>query len=98
MLQTSQSGVSHCCLIIYPELKVPVLISKTREQGASVVTTLPAEVTRRLGISPGQELEWIEDGMGGFRVALHTAETEAALEAHEQIMTEYDAVFRALAK
>lgn len=77
---------------------MPVLISKTREQGASVVTTLPAEVTRRLAISPGQELEWIEDGMGGFRVALHTAETEAALEAHEQIMAEYDVVFRALAK
>lgn len=74
------------------------LISKTRAQGASVVTTLPAEVVRRLAIPPGQELEWIEDGMGGFRVVLHTAELETALEAHEQVMAEYDAVFRALAK
>lgn len=74
------------------------LISKTRAQGASVVTTLPAEVVRRLGIPPGQELEWIEDGMGGFRVVPHTPELAAALEAHEKIMAEYDAVFRALAK
>lgn len=77
---------------------MPTLISKTRAQGASVVTTLPAEVVRRLAISSGQELEWIEDGMGGFRVVPHTAETAAALEAHERIMAEYDAVFRALAK
>jgi antitoxin component of MazEF toxin-antitoxin module len=77
---------------------VAVLISKTRSQGASVVTTLPAEVVRRLAIPPGQELEWIEDGMGGFRVMPHTSEAAEALEAHEQIMAEYDAVFRALAK
>ncbi|MGH7710211.1 MAG: AbrB/MazE/SpoVT family DNA-binding domain-containing protein [Gemmatimonadaceae bacterium] len=77
---------------------MPVLKSKTREQGSSIVTTLPAEVARRLAITPGQELEWIEDGMGGFRVMPHTPETAAALEAHEQIMAEYDAVFRALAK
>ncbi len=77
---------------------MPTLISKTRAQGASVVTTLPAEVVRRLGIPPGQELQWIEDGMGGFRVVPHTPELAAALEAHERIMAEYDAVFRALAK
>lgn len=77
---------------------MPTLTSKTRAQGASVVTTLPAEVARRLAISPGQELEWIEDGMGGFRVVPHTPEMADALEAHERIMAEYDAVFRALAK
>jgi antitoxin component of MazEF toxin-antitoxin module len=75
-----------------------VLTSRTRSQGASVVTTLPAEVARRLGIVPGQELEWIEDGMGGFRVVPHTAETAEALEAHARIMAEYDSVFRALAE
>jgi len=77
---------------------MPPLTSKTRAQGASVVTTLPAEVARRLAISPGQELEWIEDGMGGFRVVPRTPAMAEALEAHEQIMAEYDAVFRALAK
>lgn len=77
---------------------MPVMTSKTRAQGASVVTTLPAEVVRRLAIPAGQELEWIEDGMGGFRVLPHTSETAMALEAHEQIMAQYDAVFRALAK
>ena len=75
-----------------------ILISKTRAQGASVVTTLPAEVVRRLSVAPGQELEWIEDGMGGFRVVPHTPDTAEALAAHEDIMVEYDAVFRALAK
>ena len=77
---------------------MPTLTSKTRAQGASVVTTLPAEVARRLAIAPGQELEWIEDGMGGFRVVPHTSQMAKALEAHEEIMAEYDAVFRALAK
>jgi putative addiction module antidote len=74
------------------------LSSKTRAQGASVVTTLPAEVVRRLGIPPGEELDWIEDGMGGFRVVPHTPELAEALDAHEAIMAEYDSVFRELAK
>ena len=77
---------------------MPVLTSKTRVQGASVVTTLPAEVVRRLAMTPGQELEWIEDGSGGFRVVLHTDGATEAIELHQQIMEEYDAVFRALAK
>ncbi len=75
-----------------------VLTSKTRPQGASIITTLPAEVARRLSVVAGQELEWIEDGMGGFRVVPHTPDTAEALAAHAQIMAEYDSVFRALAK
>lgn len=73
-------------------------MSKTRAQGASVVTTLPGEVARRLGVTPGQELDWIEDGMGGFRVVPHTTEMAEAMEAHAKIMAEYDSAFRALAK
>lgn len=74
------------------------LRSRTRAQGASVVTTLPAEVARRLGVAAGQELEWIEDGMAGFRVVPHTPEMAEALEAHARFMAEYDSVFRSLAK
>ena len=74
------------------------LTSKTREQGASLVTTLPAEVVRRLGIPAGQELEWIEDGLGGFRVVPRSPELSDAVNAHEEIMAEYDSVFRELAK
>lgn len=74
------------------------LTSKTRAQGASLVTTLPAEVVRRLGIPAGQELDWIEDGLGGFRVVPRTPELAEALDAHEAIMAEYDAVFRRLAR
>lgn len=74
------------------------LTSRTRAQGASVVTTLPAEVSRRLGIEAGQELEWIEDGMGGFRVVPHVPELAEALELHEKMMAKYAATFRELAK
>ncbi len=56
------------------------------------------QLQRRLSVTPGQELEWIEDGMGGFRVVPHTPDTAEALAVHEKIMAEYDAVFRALAK
>lgn len=74
------------------------LSSTTRAQGASIVTTLPAEVVRRLGIPAGQRLDWIEDGLGGFRVVPHTSELAEAVQAHEEIMAEYDGVFRRLAK
>jgi bifunctional DNA-binding transcriptional regulator/antitoxin component of YhaV-PrlF toxin-antitoxin module len=77
---------------------MPTLTSRTRAQGASVVTTLPAEVSRRLGIEAGQELEWIEDGLGGFRVVPHVAALAEALEIHEQVMAKYAAAFRELAK
>ncbi|MEO7039460.1 MAG: hypothetical protein ABI186_05450 [Candidatus Elarobacter sp.] len=63
-----------------------------------MVTTLPGEVTRRLGLTAGQELDWIEDGLGGFRVVPHSEELASAIAAHEQIMAEYDSVFRQLAK
>jgi bifunctional DNA-binding transcriptional regulator/antitoxin component of YhaV-PrlF toxin-antitoxin module len=76
---------------------MPLLSSTTRAQGASIVTTLPAEVVRRLGIPAGQRLEWIEDGLGGFRVVPHTPALEEAVKAHEAIMAEYDNVFRDLA-
>lgn len=74
------------------------LSSTTRAQGASLVTTVPAEVVRRLGIPPGQRLDWIEDGLGGFRVVPHSEDLTEATRAHEEIMAEYDAVFRELAK
>ncbi|TVP43053.1 MAG: hypothetical protein EA350_14375 [Gemmatimonadales bacterium] len=77
---------------------MPTLFSTTRSQGASIVTTLPAEVVRRLGIPAGQRLAWIEDGLGGFRVVPHSEELGEASEAHEAIMAEYDGVFRELAK
>lgn len=74
------------------------LRSKVRAQGASVVTTLPAEVARRLGIQAGNEVEWIEDGLGGFRVVRSDPDLEEVMEVHERIMEEYGSVFRALAR
>jgi len=81
-----------------PEVAMPTISSVTRKQGSSLVTTLPAEVVRRLGIPEGQQLEWIEDGLGGFRVVPHSPGLRRAIEAHEEIMAEYDEVFRELAK
>lgn len=74
------------------------LTSRTRAQGASIVTTLPAEVSRRMGIEAGQELEWIEDGMGGFRVVPRADELAEALEIHKRVMAKYAGAFRELAK
>lgn len=74
------------------------ITSRTRAQGASVVTTLPAEVVRRLGLPAGEELHWIDDGLGGFRVVPASQDLAEAMEAHEAIMAEYDSVFRELAK
>jgi hypothetical protein len=74
------------------------LSSTTRSQGASIVTTLPAEVVRRLGIPAGQRLDWIDDGLGGFRVVPHSEGLGEAVKAHEEIMAEYDGVFRELAR
>ncbi|MGH7605252.1 MAG: AbrB/MazE/SpoVT family DNA-binding domain-containing protein [Gemmatimonadaceae bacterium] len=77
---------------------MPPLITTVRQQGSSSVTTLPNEIVRRLGIGVGSTLAWVEDGLGGFRVSPFAAETEQAVELHEGIMKNYDAVFRALAK
>lgn len=63
-----------------------------------MITTLPAEVARRLGLEPGQQLHWIEDGAGGFRVVPASDDVAVALRAHESIMRKYDGVFRKLAE
>jgi len=74
------------------------LVSKLRTQGASTITTVPTEITRRLGLSGGDSISWVEDGFGGFRVGRFSADTAEALEQHEAIMEKFDSVFRALAK
>lgn len=77
---------------------MPILSSTVRQQGNSTVTTIPAELVRRLGIEPGSDLTWVEDGLGGFRVALANSGTPKIVELHEEVMRKYDSVFRALAK
>jgi bifunctional DNA-binding transcriptional regulator/antitoxin component of YhaV-PrlF toxin-antitoxin module len=75
-----------------------LLTSKTRGQGGSVTTTVPAEVIRKLGLRPGDELYWVDDGAGGYHVTPLDPETQAMLEAHEEVIREYRDVFAALAK
>lgn len=75
-----------------------MLSTKTRAQGGSVVATLPAEVTRRLGLQPGQTLYWRESGPGTYLVSALDPAQAAALEAMESVLEEYREVFAALAK
>lgn len=75
-----------------------VLTTVVRQQGNSAVTTVPAEVIRRLAIDVGAELSWVEDGLGGFRVTPVGPDTAKAVEVHEEMMKKYDSVFRALAR
>ena len=70
--------------------------SRTLAQVASVITTLPAEVARRLGIGPGQELDWIGDGRFPRGAAYSRNRRGAGGPATN--MAEYDSVFRALAR
>lgn len=74
------------------------LVSRIRAQGASLVQTLPAEVVRRMGLSAGQKLQWIEDGLGGYHVTPYTPDLADALAAHEEVMAEYDSAIRELSK
>lgn len=74
------------------------LVSKLRSQGASTITTIPGEIVRRLGVEDGDDLAWVEDGFGGFRVSAFSANTAVAVEQHEAIMSKFDSVFRVLAK
>jgi antitoxin component of MazEF toxin-antitoxin module len=75
-----------------------LLTSRTRSQGGSIVTTLPAEVVRRLGLSPETALHWQEIRPGVFEVMAVNPETLATLEAHEEVIAAYRDVFAALAK
>lgn len=77
---------------------MPALTTTIRQQGASVVTTVPNEIVRRLGITQGATLAWVEDGFGGFRVSPFSEETAKAVQIHEAVMQEHAEVFRALAK
>jgi putative addiction module antidote len=75
-----------------------MISTKTRLQGGSLVTSIPNEVARRLGASPGDALYWIEDAAGQYRVTTVDPQVLEALELHEQIMAQYREVFRALAE
>lgn len=77
---------------------MPALLTKIRAQGSSTVTTIPSEISRRLGIKEGDSIAWVEDGFGGFRVSPFSPNTAAAVEQHEAIMRKFDSVFRSLAK
>ena len=71
---------------------------KTRAQGGSIVATLPAEVTRRLAVQPGQTLYLRESGPGAYSISALDPEQVAALEAMEEVLVQYRDVFAALAK
>ena len=75
-----------------------LLKSRTRVQGGSLVTTLPAEVVRRMSIGPDDDLYWRETAPGVYTVTVLDPGQATALEAHERILEKYKDVFAALAK
>lgn len=75
-----------------------VLTTKTRAQGGSLITAIPTEVARRLGITPGGALHWIEDESGRFIVTTVDPQTLEALRHHEDVIAQYREVFKALAE
>jgi hypothetical protein len=75
-----------------------LLSTKARAQGGSLTTSIPAEVARRLGVTAGTDLFWVEDGQGGYRVYPGGEKTRRILEAHEEAIGDYRDVFRELAK
>lgn len=75
-----------------------LLTSKTRPQGGSIATTIPTEVSRRMGLAPGMELCWYADGEGGYHVRPMTEQTREFLEAHEAVIEQHRDLFDALSK
>ena len=51
-----------------------------------------------MGLNPGDEILWIEEGSDGYRVAASTPERAAMLGAHADLMDEYEDVFGALSE
>jgi putative addiction module antidote len=72
--------------------------SKTRMQGGSMVTSIPNEVVRRLGATPGDPIYWIDQGAGKFVVTTYDPDTVEALKVHENVAAKYREVFKALAE
>jgi antitoxin component of MazEF toxin-antitoxin module len=75
-----------------------LLNTKARAQGGSLTTSIPAEVARRLGLTAGTDLFWVEDGQGGYRVYPGGEKTRRILEAHEEAISDFRDVFRELAR
>jgi hypothetical protein len=75
-----------------------ILTSKVRAEGGVVSTSIPDEAIRRMGVNPGDELFWVEDGMGGYHVSVSSPHRSAMLRAHGEIMDEHGDAFAALAK
>ncbi|HYW06524.1 MAG TPA: hypothetical protein VE913_06195 [Longimicrobium sp.] len=51
-----------------------------------------------MGLTPGAEIFWVEDGQGGYRVYAGSEKTRRILEAHEEAIADYRDVFSELAK
>lgn len=71
-----------------------------RRHARSIVTTLPAELARRLGVTAGDQIVWT---LMGNRVAWavvvrSTPEFAQALDAERAVAAKYDATHRALAE
>lgn len=75
-----------------------IISTKIRMNSGSMVTSIPNEVVRRLGVKPGDALYWIEQESGHFVVSTLDPETVEALRISEEASTKYRGVLKSLAE
>lgn len=73
--------------------------TEVRGGSGSLITIVPADVARSLGLSDGMELFWVIDDQGGCRISVAGGErARRIVDAHEDAIALYSNVFRELAK
>ncbi len=70
---------------------------KIQQVGGELGVTLPAEMVERLGLAPGGEL-FLTEAEGGYTLTTQTAESARQYALGLQVMRDFDATFRELAK
>jgi bifunctional DNA-binding transcriptional regulator/antitoxin component of YhaV-PrlF toxin-antitoxin module len=74
-----------------------IISTKIRMRSGSMITPIPDEVVRRLGVKPGEALYWIEPESGHFVVSTLDPETVEALRISEEVTAKYRDVLKSLA-
>jgi hypothetical protein len=69
-----------------------------RATGGSVTTTVPSEVAQRMGVGPGQAINWIDEGNGMFRITPADATQQPILDAAQRVIEKYRPVFAKLGR
>jgi antitoxin component of MazEF toxin-antitoxin module len=72
------------------------MISKTRKQGESLITTIPKEVAHVLSVEVGAELSW-QRTQTGYHITVHTPDLAEDMAAFRKAKAQINPVLKALA-